>query len=290
MLSLHTKKTHIPNPQKALSLKSLFKRASLFSSFSLKGSMALEGSLVLPIFLFYMVTVLYCLEIVRFQSDVFEAMHQTAGKVWLSAYEHIQTDERESCIMPRRTVEEAEENIVNYLSRQKQPFLCVEEKENGVKIQAIPDDKGKGNLSMEVSYQVQNFIDWLPIGEVCVRDHIFVHGFVGYTGASVGIESENGIYVYITPSGTKYHTMESCTYLKVKLQTVKTEELGKLRNSSGEIYKPCEVCKPTGVGVCFYTKWGNKYHINSDCSALKRTVYLIPLSDVGSRTACSKCG
>ncbi len=290
MLSLHTIKTHIPNPQKALSLKSLFKRASLFSSFSLKGSMALEGSLVLPIFLFYMVTVLYCLEIVRFQSDVFESMHQAASRAWLSAYEYVQTDGGEHSIMPQRIVEETEENIVNYLSRQKLPFLCVEENENGVKIQAVPDDKGRGNLSVKVSYQVKNFIDWLPIGGVHVCEHIFVHGFVGYTGTSSGTESEHGTYVYVTPSGTKYHTVESCTYLRVKLRTIKADELGNLRNASGEIYKPCEVCEPTGDGLYFYTKWGNRYHINSDCSALKRTVYLIPISDVGSRTACSKCG
>ena len=190
--------------------------------------------------------------------------------------------------MPQRTAEEAESDIVNYLSRQKLSFLCVEE--DDVNILTTLDDRGKGNLSMEVSYQVQNFIDWLPIGEVQVRDHFFVHGFVGYTGTPTGKEGTMVTYVYVTPFGTKYHMVENCTYLKVKLQTAKTEEMEGLRNASGEIYRPCEVCGTDRDGLCYYTKWGNRYHIHSDCSALKRTVYLIPISQVGTRTACSKCG
>ena len=39
-----------------------------------------------------------------------------------------------------------------------------------------------------------------------------------------------------------------------------------------------------------FEEWGNKYHGETDCPSLKRTVYLVPLSEAGGRSACSKCG
>ena len=52
------------------------RRASLSSSFFLKGGMALEGCLVLPLFLFFMSTLLYGMEVVRFQNNAFSSMHR----------------------------------------------------------------------------------------------------------------------------------------------------------------------------------------------------------------------
>ena len=51
------------------------RRAFFLSSEKTKAGMALEGSLVLPIFLFYMMTILLGLEVVRFQSQVQEALY-----------------------------------------------------------------------------------------------------------------------------------------------------------------------------------------------------------------------
>ncbi len=289
MLSLYNIKTHIQNPPKALSLKTLQKRASLFSSFSIKGSMALEGSLVLPLFLFYMMTLLYCFEIIRFQSDVFEAMHQAADNAWIAAYENTQTDQKDSHKLTLQTGQNAKKSIWKYLQEQQNPYLCVAGKASGITIETKQNDIGEGNLHIAVSYNINSCISWLPI-DIGIKDHVFIHGFVGYRPNENKENSAPESYVYITPSGTKYHFYENCTYLKVKLLTADKEELPLLRNASGERYRLCEVCRPTESNLLFYTRWGNRYHANSNCSAIKRTVYCIPISQVGTRTACKKCG
>ncbi len=294
MLSLHIIKTHISHFLWALSLKPLQKRASFSSSFllrtSLKGSMALEGSLVLPIFLFYMITILYCFEIIRFQSDVFEAMHQAGSRAWAVAYETADASNAVSYSMTEENALQTCEDVRQYLKNQILPCLCVEDNENGVMVTTKTNYLGKGNLEIKVSYQIKPIVGWLPIGDIKVQDTCFWHGFVGYTGNISKKDNDiEEIYVYVTSSGTKYHLLENCTYLRIKVQSVNPEALKELRNASSEIYRPCEICKPKTEGIFYLTKWGNRYHGISDCSALKRTVYLIPISQVGSRTACSKC-
>ena len=289
MLSLSTIKTHIYVKNKVLSLKSLLKRVSFPSSFhlKLKGSMAVEGSLVLPIFLFYMVTILYSLEMVRFQSDVFEAMHQAIGKAGILAYMGSGSGDQETTI-PEISVNT---EVQRYLEEQSHPYLCVKGGMSGVSGREIRNYLGAGNIGIKVSYQMKPLIGWLSIGKLYVEDHCLVHGFVGYLGDGSGEAlPEKEIYVYITPTGTKYHMSENCTYLQVQIQAVQAAELATLRNASGEIYRACETCRPQESGLLYLTQWGNRYHGRSDCSALKRTIYIVPISQVGVRGACKKCG
>ncbi len=240
---------------KVLSLIISFKRVSFSSSFGLtcKASITVEAALVVPIFLFYMMTILYTLEIVRFQSDTWENLHQTCTERCFQAYE-------------------------NYYGEQK------------IQIQK-EESFQKGTVLLSTSYEIKPFIAWLPIGDIVIEDRCFGHEFIGYQGDALWErERESDIYVYITASGTKYHFSDACTYLKVKIEAVTGNMIGNLRNASGEIYNACEVCSPGKKGLVYYTQWGNRYHGRSNCSALKRTVFIVPLSQAGERTACSKCG
>ena len=271
--------THILVKDKVLSLKKMQiiqKRVSFSSSFLLRGSMAVEAALVLPLFLFYIMTLLYSLEMVRFQSDVVEALHKVGRSAGILMQEGFRDDVSDS---------------VHYeLSQNQLPYLCVEGEENGVKVRTDYHVLGEGNLQITADYRIKPFIFWLPVGDIQVEEHCFLHGFTGYKKGKGVEENKPEQYVYITPSGEKYHLSENCTYLRVQLQVVSTEKIESLRNADGEIYRPCETCKPKGNGVCYYTRWGNRYHDTSDCTALKRTVYLVPLSQAEGRTACSKCG
>ena len=146
-------------------------------------------------------------------------------------------------------------------------------------------------MLMKIDYDIKPFIYFLPIGTLKIEDGIFGHGFTGYVPGNCG-KPEGGteIYVYITENGTRYHLSDQCTYLRVKVQAVSAEETENMRNGSGEKYTACERCKPVKGGLVYLTAWGNRYHGESDCSALQRTVYMVPQSEAGSRSACSKCG
>lgn len=290
MLSLQTLKTHIPNPQKkALSLKSKQKRASSFSSFLLKGSMTVEGSLVLPLFLFYVMTLLYLLEMVRFQSCVCEAMHRSLSYAWTEMYTKESSDLLAERDFSAELTAEVKNRVLHYLREEEMPFLCVENGEDGISLEIKTDTPEEGDMEVTVSYRLRPLVSWLQIGDGIISDSMMLHGFVGYTGGFGGDDGRER-YVYVTPSGTKYHLAQTCSYIKVRLLTATGEEIDGKRNESREIYRPCELCRPKKEGILYYTAWGNRFHNDNRCSGIKKNVFMIPLSEVGGRTACSKCG
>ena len=273
------------NSEKAPSRYSFFERASFSFLIFLKAGMALEGCLVLPLFFLFTVTLLYSLEMVRFQSDAYEAMHQVGSKMCFLAYERVYEQGTAGLF-----TDSQEEEIKQYLGEQLLPYLCVEEGSDGVIVNTSWDNCGDGNLEIQTSYAMKPFVRWLPIGNIEITDAFFGHGFVGYREGGEEGGKNSDIYVYITPSGSKYHLSQECTYLKINIRAEEAEEISGLRNGSGEKYYPCETCRPGKHGLVYLTEWGNKYHGETDCPSLKRTVYLVPLSEVGGRSACSKCG
>lgn len=261
------------------------KRAPLLPSFCLKGSMALEGCLVLPLFLFFMATLLYGIEMVRFQSDVYEAVHQTGSAICFYAYteEYGKTGSGNDTGM-------AQEEIKRRLGEQNLPFLCVEGGEGGMRIDTR--EAGEGNLEIRIAYRMKPFIWRLPVGNITINDRYYGHGFVGYTGGDGPGSWKEEAYVYITPFGTRYHLTEGCRYLRVQIQAVMGEELSEIRNGSGGKYYPCGECGPDGKGLVYLTEWGDRYHGRSDCPSIKRTVYIVTLSEAEAegRSVCRSCG
>ncbi|MBD5547663.1 MAG: hypothetical protein HDQ97_09725 [Lachnospiraceae bacterium] len=242
--------------------------------------MALEGSLVLPLFLFFIITVLLSLEAVRFQSDVQEAMHQTGNQYTFAGYLVKYADE---------PLPDVQSQIKDYLGSQLHPYLCVAGGESGVQIQDLSTVNEDGRVEFIAEYQLKPFASWIPIGNIVIRDRFLGHAFTGYTGLETQGDRQQEIYVYITKTGSKYHLSYDCNYLKVQVQAVDYESVFSLRNRSGEKYHACLRCKPQKDGVVYITADGNRYHGQSDCSSLKRMVYMIPLSEADGYGACSKC-
>lgn len=260
-----------------LKIKSLYKRALFLSSGKSKAGMALEGSLVLPIFLFFMMTVLLSLEVVRFQSQVQEALFQAGTKSAFSGYQ-IKYAGRER--------EDVKHQVREYLDSQLYPYLCIRENISWQNLSIASD----GRVLYQVSYTLKPFINWLPIGELKINDRFVGHMWTGYTGAQAGeIGGEEEIYVYITDTGSRYHLSHDCAYLRVKVQAVNYEMIDSLRNQSGGKYYACAKCRPLKGGIVYITADGSSFHRYADCSALKRTVYIIPLKEAEKYSPCSKC-
>lgn len=255
------------------------KRALFLPFRKSKGSMALEGSLVLPIFLFFMMTVFLGLEAVRFQSNVLEALHQ-AGNA--AAFE----GDSEGYIGEGSPGAKA--RVQEYLDSQLSPYLCVSGGREGVTLQEF--SQGSGQIELLAEYGFKPFISWLPIGEIKVNDRFFTHSWIGYTGGEGQSNGAKEVYVYITKTGSRYHLSYHCTYLNPRPTAVSYEEAGLLRNASGGKYYPCQRCRPVKGGIVYFTQEGRAYHGKSDCPALKRTVYMIPLSEAVGYGACNKCG
>lgn len=260
-------------------MKSFCKRALLLFSKKPRGGMALEGSLALPVFLFFMMTVLLGLEAVRFQSNVQEALHQAGNR---RAYLEYQV----RYLGGERT--DAFGQMREYLADQLYPYLCVAGGESGV---AFKDASGMedGRIEFWVEYGIKPFIGWLPIGQIRIRDRFVSHSWTGYSGTENHSEEKEDTYVYVTRTGSKYHLSYNCTYLRVQVQSVSCELVSSLRNGSGGKYYACQRCRPGKGGAVYITGDGSSYHGEADCPALKRTVYMIALSEANGYGACSKC-
>ncbi len=256
------------------------RRALFLFSEKFRAGMALEGCLVLPLFLFFMMTVLLSLEIVRFQSQVQEALFQAGNRSAFLEYQVKYTG------MAR---EDAGRQVREYLGNQVCPYLCVRDGETGVSLKNLSVSQ-KGEIVYQAAYHIKPFITLLPIGDILINDRFYSHAWTGYQGTEAwGNESRKEIYVYITDTGSRYHLQSGCTYLHVRVQAINHNRIGEIRNESGGKYYPCERCRPPREGIVYITSDGNCFHGQSDCPALKRTIYMIPLSQASAYSPCRKC-
>lgn len=96
-------------------------------------------------------------------------------------------------------------------------------------------------------------------------------------------------WVYITPEGKVYHRSLSCNYLDLSIRAVNQSKLIMERNASGKRYRCCETCGGSARGTVYITSYGTRYHSSLSCSGLKRTIYMVKITQVGGRGACGKC-
>lgn len=105
-------------------------------------------------------------------------------------------------------------------------------------------------------------------------------------------ETFDGTNVFVTKTGAVYHTKLSCTYLHPVIQSCPYEQVGKKRNLEGGRYQSCQICKAkrTKGKTVFLTEYGNVYHSSLGCSSLKRTIYRRKIEEVQGMPCCHKCG
>lgn len=235
---------------------------------------------MLPIFLFFMMTLLLGLEVVRFQSQVQEALYQAGNRRAFLEHQIKYAD---------GTREDAENQIKDYLASQLHPYLCVQGGEKGVSLQDL-STPAEGKIVYQVSYRLKSFVSWIPIGNITINDRFFSHAWTGYVGTEEWEKNrQQDTYVYVTDTGSKYHLSHDCTYLHVYVQAVNYEQVSSLRNEAGGKFYACLRCRPSKGGTVYITSDGSCFHGQAECSSLKRTVYMIPLSEAGEYSPCSKC-
>lgn len=264
------------------------KRTFPFSSCKKRGSMTLEGCLLLPILLFFMMTVLMGLEVVRLQSNVRAGLCEMQQSCYeQQAALRLHYEAQEICPDPAQ--------VIRYLDDCADSRLCLTDTPV---LADTSDAAGNGRIEVSVTYRVKPFIYWLPLqgtaaAELKFEDRLVAHAFNGYRGPIEGDgTADDREYVYVTPEGTRYHQSRECVSLRIRIEAVSTDELYSRRNQSGGRYAPCERCHPSENGLFYITAEGDRYHARSDCASLKRTVRMVLLEEAVAegRSACQKCG
>ena len=129
-----------------------------------------------------------------------------------------------------------------------------------------------------------------------LENHVNVHVFNGYGGDPIRERSEDEIYVYVTEGSEVYHRSRDCRHLHVSITQISGSARRGARNEDGARYHDCPYCtrgyskEELSSATMYITDYGNKCHMRINCPALKRTVYVVPLSQTGGKRPCRDCG
>lgn len=174
---------------------------------------------------------------------------------------------------------------------------CVEGGFDGISLigSSIFDEDECITITLTYKLRLPLFDSMIP--SLPVIQTVRMRSFNGYAVASKAVANEGEQdtkeeIVYVTENASVYHTNGNCTHLKLSTRGISSSILDKARNKSGGLYQKCEKCFQAGdpiPGIVFITDQGNRFHKNTACSALKRTILEVPLSEVSHLSICKRC-
>lgn len=271
------------------------KRVSSFTSWKLKASMTVEAAIVLPLFMFFIIQVMSAINMIGVQSRLEAALHQTGNKMAFAGYIYRKTSQNISInelLSVALTKAYAKNHVLNYAGQNYLDKSCIKNGSSGIHFDGTSIMGNNDIIEICLSYNVEPLVTILGFDGFAMSQCYYGRAWTGYdVQSSISNMEDNDPMVYVTETGTVYHINRNCTYLNPSITSINADEINSSRNQSGGKYYPCERCVGSIVsGTVYITNQGNSYHTSITCSGLKRTIYTIPLSQVGGRGKCSKCG
>ncbi len=165
--------------------------------------------------------------------------------------------------------------------------LCEKAMEEGIYAYAAVERQTEIELSETYAYRLS--VSLVPLPAMVMTNRVQVHSWVGMEREEVQDAAEE--MVYVSESGSVYHTNPQCSYVELSISQAAGADVESLRNQYGAKYAPCESCSKgmPPAEIVYITGQGTRYHNLISCSRLKRTVWLIPLSETRGRPLCSRC-
>lgn len=253
--------------------------------YACKASYTLEAAVIIPLLACFFVGLLFFFRVMQVQLEVQQVLDDTSRKLAVYAVA-IDGEKEKSALSSGIGLGTAKAMLITGLLKQEYISDWVEGGSAGVSI--LTSDVSGDDINLVATYQIKLPVN-LPvpykfkvIQRSCCRK---------WTGWKSGEDEENS-WVYITETGTVYHTTRSCTHLELSIRSVAYEDVGTYRSSGGGKYGACPICAKAGetYGRVYITNYGSCYHADLNCSGIKRTIYQVRRSDVGDKRACSKCG
>lgn len=271
----------------------LAKRASLIFSRE-KGSMTLEAAFALPFFLFAVLNILFAVNIIGMQSRIGAALHQVGNKMAFAGYAYENTVGGalpEGLASVALSSGYARAQVISDVGSSYLSDSCVKGGAGGLSFAGSSVMEEGDIIDLQVSYRVKPFVNLLGFDGFRMSQRYYAKAWTGYDASdSVSDMTAEDPMVFITETGTVYHLNRDCTYLNPSVEAVSVRAVKNRRNESGAKYAPCGLCGAFPEGEVYITQYGSSYHSQLNCPGLKRTIYAVPLSEVGGRGRCSKCG
>lgn len=246
-----------------------------FLHIRVKASYTLEMAVVLPLVAAFLTSVLFFFRVLQVQTQVQAALVYTSREV---AAEASMIDSQAALLAS------AEALVRKELKNHREYQRYVGSKALGISL--IGSDLSGPEIVLRADYFVKLPIQFFKIRGVHISQASVSRKWTGDNDRWNSID-----YVYITEHGTVYHECRNCKYLDLSIRMVEYAEIGHLRNENKHKYSACNQCVANNKHdlQVYITNYGTCYHSSLSCSGLKRTVYLVPKSDVGNKGPCSKC-
>ncbi len=267
--------------------------------YTLRASITLEASMALPLFIFFFVNIMTLFNIVKVQSDMEAALHQTGSEMSLMAFdvmfgkEAILGEDQDdlSGISAAAGILYAKNEIEGRL-KDKKGTECIKGGIGGVTFLGSKILTDGDVIDIVMDYRVKPMIPLIGFKAFGAESRYFGHAWTGYDISNgLYVEGAEDEFVYVTEHGEVYHRSVDCEHLHLSIRSLDFRKLKSERNKDGKKYYPCEYCgSGIGGGNVFITTYGDRYHSSVNCPGLKRKIYTIPLSEVGGRRCCSSCG
>ena len=261
------------------------KRVFLYSSS--KASLTIEAAICIPFFIVFWISILSILQILTFYTKLDISLASTARES--AIYANKQKENLDNSMVTITSIPFIHKKTKQYLTSQKTPFFSIQEEK-------INYNFGLSNINSNVldiivEYEIKPVFQLLPFPKVVLQNRILVKNWTGYyLDSNENKKEEQQEYVFVTETGTVYHTNRQCTHLVLTISPIQQSVCIEQRNKYNEKYLPCEKCRPQILDQLVYiTDEGNHYHNSLMCSGLKRTVITIKLEEKENRTRCIRC-
>lgn len=277
-----------------------------------EASLTVEAALILPVFLYFVLSFLYFIQIFTLQEQIQSAITRMGMKLSKAAYVVKDFSEVEEALSIDLSVfgqdidfgltdwapEASSQGILKSYSRGylDTPYInrsCIKGGFRGISFEGS-NLFSEEMIDIHVSYQIELPIKIFLIPPMRIEQRVRLRSWTGYQVEAAyrsSSEGEKEATVFVTQTGSVYHKTASCSHIKLSVTSVQgipTE----LRNEQGAKYYPCEVCDKEDAdmpGTYYITSDGTRYHKKRGCSSIKRNVKEIPMSEAGTRTPCKRC-
>ena len=244
------------------------------------GSMTVEAAVVIPVFLLTVSTLLSILDIYRVQALVKNSLHQSALELGTYAYASEKGESSPAGIISS--------SVCMIYAKTQMPDLG-----NYVKVSTVGSTYADHTVKLRARIEYKIPLSVVPLPKLYFYNESQVNSWVGKSANDKSKITDNGWeeMVYVSEYESVYHTSASCSHLDLTVHQDMLSHIKYLRNVYGSKYHMCEKCKTTAAenAVVYYTEKGDCYHLQEECSGLKRTVRLVKKSEAGTVFQCQRC-
>lgn len=241
-----------------------------------KASLTVEAAVVFPLLTGFWLSILFFFRVLLVQTAVEESLIY-AGR--MAAIESCLTDEESVLSISVeglfRSALLQREDVDRYVAG------------GIIGVSLLESDLSGKEITLRANYMVKLPITLFGQNGIWVTSE---NSFIKWKG-DVSADELQGQWVYITETGSVYHRDMSCRSLDLHIQQDLLINMKAHRGESGQKYYPCDRCIESvhEMQQVYFTDYGHLYHEKLSCSALKRTITKVLLSQVEGRRPCSFC-